>query len=450
MTTTEDIYEQAALWHQGQHRDDFDWDGFTRWLAANPEHRACYNEIALPDEEIDRLRPALLPRAVKTKAHANGCAGASSRAPLQPRPWPSYHCRFCAFDAPTASPRRESDTCAGSTLVANVDNAHHVRLTGTAFFDVRHDPASPFTVEGSRLPRQRCRYPVRCLSGERYSQGWRFRPGLCPGKALSQTQGRGVVEITARRPRPSGAGGRAGSCITARRSGWSSPMCRATQVGGWRSTATRANRRFSGVITIEAGVSAYRRAQAVDGVGCEWKEALCVSSVVLAASVAGPAAAQDRVLSIDVPAGTLETMLAALATQTKTSFALDAPLPQRRAIALRGRMTIDAALRATLGRHRPLGPPRRTGDLFGYRLPPAARTPARQPPAQIQPFHRTSSSPPGRCASCFRKCRDRSRSMYWMEAPPRPRTLARRRWRPGSGIDCYEWRAVRADCSCGA
>ena len=75
----------------------------------------------------------------------------------------------------------------------------------------------------------------------------------------------------------------------------------------------------------------------------EWKEALCVSSAALATSVAGPAAAQERVLSIDVPAGTLETMLAALATQTKTSFALDAPLPQRRAIALRGRMTVDAA-----------------------------------------------------------------------------------------------------------
>ena len=74
-----------------------------------------------------------------------------------------------------------------------------------------------------------------------------------------------------------------------------------------------------------------------------WKEALCVSFVALATSVAGPAAAQERVLLIDVPAGTLETMLAALATQTKTSFALDASLPQRHVAALRGRMTIDAA-----------------------------------------------------------------------------------------------------------
>ena len=226
LVDTEDIYEQAALWHQGQHRDDFDWDGFTRWLAANPEHRACYNEIALLDEEIDRLRPALLPRAVKNKGARKWLrwrivAGAVAASAVAIVSLP-----LLRFDAPTASPvyrtaasemrsvtlpsGAKATLAPGSTLVANVDNARHVRLTGTAFFDVRHDPASPCTVEaadflvkdvGTRfdvsLENGILRVAVQAgtvsVSTVRFAQP----VVLDAGKALFADPGRGVVEITA-------------------------------------------------------------------------------------------------------------------------------------------------------------------------------------------------------------------------------------------------------------
>ncbi|RSU88274.1 hypothetical protein DAH87_23195 [Sphingomonas koreensis] len=285
MTTTEDIYEQAALWHQGQHRDDFDWDGFTRWLAADPEHRACYDEIALLDEEIDRLRPALLPRAVKNKGArkwlrwrivAGAVAGSAVAIVSLP---------LLRFDAPTASPvyrtaasemrsvtlpsGAKATLAPGSTLVADVDNARHVRLTGTAFFDVRHDPASPFTVEvadflvkdvGTRfdVSLENGVLRVAVQAGTVSVSSVRFaRPVvLDAGKALFADPGRGVVEITAQATEAVGSW-RQGRLVY-NRAPLGLVVADVSRYAGRRVEIDRdlANRRFSGVITIEAGVSA--------------------------------------------------------------------------------------------------------------------------------------------------------------------------------------------------
>ncbi len=285
MTTTEDIYEQAALWHQGQHRDDFDWDGFTRWLAANPEHRACYNEIALLDEEIDRLRPALLPRAVKNKGARKWLrwrivAGAVAASAVAIVSLP-----LLRFDAPTASPvyrtaasemrsvtlpsGAKATLAPGSTLVANVDNARHVRLTGTAFFDVRHDPASPFTVEaadflvkdvGTRfdvsLENGILRVAVQAgtvsVSSVRFAQP----VVLDAGKALFADPGRGVVEITAQATEAVGSWRR--GRLVYNRAPLGLVVADVSRYAGRRVEIRRdlANRRFSGVITIEPGASA--------------------------------------------------------------------------------------------------------------------------------------------------------------------------------------------------
>ena len=285
MTTTEDIYEQAALWHQGQHRDDFDWDGFTRWLAANSEHRACYNEIALLDEEIDRLRPALLPRAVKNKGARKWLrwrivAGAVAASAVAIVSLP-----LLRFDAPTASPvyrtaasemrsvtlpsGAKATLAPGSTLVANVDNARHVRLTGTAFFDVRHDPASPFTVEaadflvkdvGTRfdvsLENGILRVAVQAgtvsVSSVRFAQP----VVLDAGKALFADPGRGVVEITAQATEAVGSWRR--GRLVYNRAPLGLVVADVSRYAGRRVEIRRdlANRRFSGVITIEPGASA--------------------------------------------------------------------------------------------------------------------------------------------------------------------------------------------------
>ncbi len=285
MTTTEDIYEQAALWHQGQHRDDFDWDGFTRWLAANPEHRACYNEIALLDEEIDRLRPALLPRAVKNKGARKwlrwrivaGAVAASAVAivslPLlrfdAPTPSPTYRTAAGEMRSVTLPSGAKATLAPGSTLVANADNARHVRLTGTAFFEVRHDSASPFTVEaadflvkdvGTRfdvsLENGVLRVAVQAgtvsVSSVRFAQP----VVLDAGKALFADPGRGVVEITAQATEAVGSW-RQGRLVY-NRAPLGLVVADVSRYAGRRVEIGRdmARRRFSGVITIEPGASA--------------------------------------------------------------------------------------------------------------------------------------------------------------------------------------------------
>jgi len=56
---TETIIDRAIAWHRAQDDADFDWDGFTLWLEADPAHRLAFDEIALLDARIADHRPAL-------------------------------------------------------------------------------------------------------------------------------------------------------------------------------------------------------------------------------------------------------------------------------------------------------------------------------------------------------------------------------------------------------
>jgi transmembrane sensor len=56
---SEHIDDEAAAWFVAQHRDDMDWDAFTRWLEADARHPAAFDAIALLDERIDRALPEL-------------------------------------------------------------------------------------------------------------------------------------------------------------------------------------------------------------------------------------------------------------------------------------------------------------------------------------------------------------------------------------------------------
>jgi hypothetical protein len=51
--------DEAALWHVASARDDMDWDAFTLWLEADPDHRARFEEIAQADAVMCANRPAL-------------------------------------------------------------------------------------------------------------------------------------------------------------------------------------------------------------------------------------------------------------------------------------------------------------------------------------------------------------------------------------------------------
>ena len=53
------IEEEAAAWQVASANDDMDWDGFTRWLEADPRHRRAFDEVALADTLVDDHRESL-------------------------------------------------------------------------------------------------------------------------------------------------------------------------------------------------------------------------------------------------------------------------------------------------------------------------------------------------------------------------------------------------------
>ena len=55
----ETILDQAIAWHRAQDDADFDWDGFTLWLEADPAHRTAFDSIALIDARIADHRATL-------------------------------------------------------------------------------------------------------------------------------------------------------------------------------------------------------------------------------------------------------------------------------------------------------------------------------------------------------------------------------------------------------
>jgi transmembrane sensor len=171
-TMSEKTIDQAIAWHQGQDRDDFDWDGFTRWLEADPAHRAAFDEIALLDAGVDAHREtlaAILPSALPREeppaaprrrwlgwAAGGGVAaalalavGVSQFLPHAPAP----------VDYSTAPGQTRTIALADGSKVAlaasshlRVEGAGQDRLTleGAAFFDIPHRPGRTMTVRAGQ------------------------------------------------------------------------------------------------------------------------------------------------------------------------------------------------------------------------------------------------------------------------------------------------------------
>lgn len=212
------ILEAAALWHQGQARDDMDWDGFTAWLEADPRHREAYDDIALLDERVDNARGTILASLPANDGEANeeylearfqarrpylawgGIAAALLVAVTAGSWWAS---------GPSAPETTSYAAAAGQTrTVAVADGATAtlaggsrldvtkgaaLTLAGSAYFDVRHDPARPLTVTVSG-------FEVRDI-GTRFdinSDGKTIRVAVAEGKvSVSARGGAAPTEVTA-------------------------------------------------------------------------------------------------------------------------------------------------------------------------------------------------------------------------------------------------------------
>jgi transmembrane sensor len=159
----ESIHVAAADWHVASERDDFDWDGFTAWLEADPRHVRAYDELALTDILVRDHAP-LLAKSVETGDDTvvaftprrrwplwAGAAMAASLVAMVAIP------RF-AEPAPqvyqTAATSRTLALNDGSTIIlaprsrleiSGRDQAS-MKLAGGAWFDIRHDPARTLAI----------------------------------------------------------------------------------------------------------------------------------------------------------------------------------------------------------------------------------------------------------------------------------------------------------------
>lgn len=170
-TMNDAILEAGALWHQAQARDDMDWDAFTAWLEADPRHRDAYDAIALLDDRIDSARGAILARLP-----INDIAAEPFHAELpssRRRPYlawggitatllvaataGSWWMTGSSAPATTsymaaAGQTRTVAVADGATAILaggsrlDVTKGEPLTLTGSAYFDVHHDPARPLTI----------------------------------------------------------------------------------------------------------------------------------------------------------------------------------------------------------------------------------------------------------------------------------------------------------------
>ncbi|MGN6377118.1 MAG: FecR family protein [Sphingomonas sp.] len=156
--------ESAVAWQQALERDDAGWDGFTRWLEADPRHRAAFDEIALIDSAVDRHRETLRDLLVReqepsadTRPTRRWVMGGGIAAAL------ALSAGLALMQTPSAeatlytSRPGESTTLGlkdGTQIALSADSAVRVGARqqdiaverGGAFFDVPHDPRRTLTV----------------------------------------------------------------------------------------------------------------------------------------------------------------------------------------------------------------------------------------------------------------------------------------------------------------
>jgi transmembrane sensor len=180
----EDIHEAAARWHVAQQHDDMDWHGFTTWLEADPGRRLAYTEIALLDARIDATLPELA-TAIETpeipaRSFPRWAAGAGIAAAAtiaiavigfqgnHPEA-PAAH-EFASAARTTQTVRLAGGvtaTLGAGSRLSSPRAGEPIRLSGSAFFNIRHDPARSVVVEigGYRIRDVGTRFAVSAADG---------------------------------------------------------------------------------------------------------------------------------------------------------------------------------------------------------------------------------------------------------------------------------------------
>ncbi len=155
------IIDQAAAWQLASAGDDMDWDGFTRWLEADPRHARAFDELELTADRVeahrDTLMPAALPVAANDEepiapARARGgwwrwtggaVAAALAVAMVVPRfmtPDPAVYVTTGQSRTIALEDGSRIELAPRSRLEVGGRQQEQLALAGGAWFDIRHDP----------------------------------------------------------------------------------------------------------------------------------------------------------------------------------------------------------------------------------------------------------------------------------------------------------------------
>lgn len=167
--TGEQIRLQAIDWAIATQDADFSgWDGFVRWLEADPRHTTAYDEALAASAQMAELSAearTVMPRAANDEDRPSGRAfvprrwlmGALAASVLAIIAIPAWQMRPQPYSVTTAMGKSQSiDLPDGSRIVMNggttlgLDRRYprFARLeAGEALFEVRHNAADPFVVE---------------------------------------------------------------------------------------------------------------------------------------------------------------------------------------------------------------------------------------------------------------------------------------------------------------
>jgi transmembrane sensor len=202
----QDVMDQAVAWHMALEQDDADWDGYIRWLEADPLHRDAYDAVSLVMKTVDDQRAGIAdllaaqaaappPRRRHWRALAFAGGGmAAALAFLVAVPVIRAPSTMMTYTA-QGSDSRAIDLANGvrvtlspaSSIVVQGKDAGQVELSrGEAFFDVRHDPNRSLTVTAGG-------YSISDI-GTRFSvnlAGTAFRVGVSEGAISVASPGSG-------------------------------------------------------------------------------------------------------------------------------------------------------------------------------------------------------------------------------------------------------------------
>ena len=155
------IENEAAAWHVASARDNMDWDGFIRWLEADPRHRLAFDEVSLTGALLDERSDLLV--EVNPNCEARTDVVVSLRPPRRWTMWLGIGIAAslaAVMIAGQVMPPIPQTFESGETMLAvnlgrdsSATLAPHSRLTiagrdgtqlaldGGAYFNVRHDPS---------------------------------------------------------------------------------------------------------------------------------------------------------------------------------------------------------------------------------------------------------------------------------------------------------------------